>query len=94
MLMADLFYILQVLLFIHNFYFFKLSTLLFMLVCVCVCVLQFHKYYIQAEVLQESWHIDESLSSFIQKLRDIERSEMRGTFNLTLDTTIPIKQLF
>jgi len=38
MLMADLFYILQVLLFIHNFYFFKLSTLLFMLVCVCVCL--------------------------------------------------------
>ncbi|XP_048062860.1 androglobin isoform X1 [Megalobrama amblycephala] len=37
----------------------------------------FHKYYIQAEVLQESWPLDESLSSFIQKLRDIERSEMR-----------------
>lgn len=59
-----------------------------------VCVLQFHKYYIQAEVLQESWPLDESLSSFIQKLRDMERNEMRGTANLTLDTSIPTKQLF
>lgn len=37
----------------------------------------FHKYCIQAEVLRESWPLDESLSSFIQKLRDMERSEMR-----------------
>lgn len=37
----------------------------------------FHKYYILAEVLQESWPLDESLSSFIQKIRDIECSEMR-----------------
>lgn len=47
--------------------------------------LQFHKYYIQAEVLQESWPLDESLSSFMQKLRDIERNEMRGTVSHTED---------
>lgn len=91
--MADLYFILLI------YMLFCLSTdfftfWLFMLFRVCVCVLQFHKYYIQAEVLQESWPLDESLSSFIQKLRDIERSEMRGTANLTLDTTIPTKQLF
>uniref|UniRef100_A0A9J8BKH2 Androglobin n=1 Tax=Cyprinus carpio carpio TaxID=630221 RepID=A0A9J8BKH2_CYPCA len=46
----------------------------------------FHKYYIQAEVLQESWPLHESLSSFIQKLRDIERNEMR-VFGDILDST-------
>lgn len=42
---------------------------------------EFHKYCIQAEVLRESWPLDESLASFIQKLRDMERNEMRGTAN-------------
>ncbi|XP_016148786.1 androglobin [Sinocyclocheilus grahami] len=46
----------------------------------------FHKYYIQAEVLQESWPLLESLSSFIQKLRNIERNEMR-VFGDILDST-------
>ncbi|XP_016391736.1 androglobin-like [Sinocyclocheilus rhinocerous] len=46
----------------------------------------FHKYYIQTEVLQESWPLHESLSSFIQKLRDIERNEMR-VFGDILDST-------
>ncbi|XP_066533235.1 androglobin [Hoplias malabaricus] len=36
-----------------------------------------HKYIIQAEVLHKSWPLDDSLSSFIQTLRDIERNEMR-----------------
>lgn len=43
--------------------------------------LQFHKYCIQAEVLRKSWPLDESLASFIQNLRDLERNEMRGTAN-------------
>ncbi|XP_050993813.1 androglobin [Labeo rohita] len=50
----------------------------------------FHKYYIQAEVLQESWPLDESLSSFIQKLRDIERNEMRVFGDILDDTSTPV----
>ncbi|XP_057209909.1 androglobin [Triplophysa rosa] len=46
----------------------------------------FHKYCIQAVVLRESWPLDESLASFIQKLRDMERNEMR-VFGDILDGT-------
>ncbi|XP_055042531.2 androglobin isoform X2 [Misgurnus anguillicaudatus] len=45
-----------------------------------------HKYCIQAEVLQESWPLDESLASFIQNLRDEERNEMK-VFGDFLDGT-------
>ncbi|KAK7132938.1 hypothetical protein R3I94_014983 [Phoxinus phoxinus] len=50
----------------------------------------FHKYYIQAEVLQESWPLDESLSSFIQKLRDTERSDMRVFGDILDGTSTPV----
>ncbi|KAL1253800.1 hypothetical protein QQF64_016029, partial [Cirrhinus molitorella] len=50
----------------------------------------FHKYYIQAEVLQESWPLDESLSSFIQKLRDTERNEMRVFGDILDGTSMPV----
>ncbi|XP_056337396.1 androglobin [Danio aesculapii] len=50
----------------------------------------FHKYYIQAEVLQESWPLDEALSSFIQKLRDEERNEMRVFGDILDGTSMPV----
>ncbi|XP_052441580.1 androglobin [Carassius gibelio] len=49
-----------------------------------------HKYYIQAEVLQDSWPLPESLSSFIQKLRDIERNEMRVFGDILDSTSMPL----
>ncbi|TRY99192.1 hypothetical protein DNTS_001990 [Danionella cerebrum] len=45
-----------------------------------------HKYCIQAEVLQGSWPLDESLLPFIEKLRDIERNELK-VFGDILDGT-------
>lgn len=45
---------------------------------VCVCVFQHHIYILQAEVLYNSWPLDDSLSGFIQTLRDRENNEMRG----------------
>ncbi|KAA0708525.1 Androglobin Calpain-7-like protein [Triplophysa tibetana] len=51
----------------------------------------FHKYCLQAEVLRESWPLDESLSSFIQNLRDLERNEMRGKCDLLWPWTDDIR---
>ncbi|XP_051952032.1 androglobin-like isoform X2 [Xyrauchen texanus] len=50
----------------------------------------FHKYYVQAEVLQKSWPLDDSLNSFIQKLRDIERNEMKVFGDILEDTSEPV----
>ncbi|KAK5852926.1 hypothetical protein PBY51_006757 [Eleginops maclovinus] len=36
-----------------------------------------HKYVVQAEVLQNSWDLDESQLAFIHKQRDLEKNEMR-----------------
>lgn len=47
-------------------------------VSICVCVFQHHIYILQAEVLYNSWPLDDSLSGFIQTLRDRENNEMRG----------------
>ncbi|XP_007255726.3 androglobin isoform X1 [Astyanax mexicanus] len=47
-----------------------------------------HKYIVQAEVLHKSWLLDDSLSVFIQTLRDIERNEMR-VFSDKLEDLVP-----
>lgn len=44
-----------------------------------VCVLQGHKYVVQAEVLYESWDLNDSQLAFVHTLRDLEKNEMRGT---------------
>ncbi|XP_034157735.2 androglobin [Pangasianodon hypophthalmus] len=51
-----------------------------------------HKYIVQAEVLYNSWPLDDSLSEFIQTLRDRESTEMRVFRHLIEDTPANVEQ--
>ncbi|KAK7907784.1 hypothetical protein WMY93_016396 [Mugilogobius chulae] len=48
---------------------------------------QTHKYVLQAEVLHESWVLDESQLAFVHTLQEIEKSDLR--VNLTADSPAP-----
>ncbi|XP_053543650.1 androglobin [Ictalurus punctatus] len=51
-----------------------------------------HIYILQAEVLYNSWPLDDSLSGFIQTLRDRENNEMRVFKHLTEETPANVEQ--
>ncbi|XP_053371469.1 androglobin [Clarias gariepinus] len=53
---------------------------------------QTHKYILQAEVLHNSWPLDDSLSDFIQTLRDRESNEMRVFKHLTDESPASVEQ--
>lgn len=42
---------------------------------------QDHKYVVRAEVLYESWQLDEAEVTFVQQLRESQRNEMKGEVN-------------
>lgn len=45
-----------------------------------ICVLQDHKYVVQAEVLYESWNLDEAQLAFIQMLEDMKKTDVKGGY--------------
>lgn len=45
-----------------------------------VCIPQGHRYAVQAEVLHQSWDLDESQLAFVHGLRTLEKNEMRGMY--------------
>ncbi|XP_060770092.1 androglobin isoform X2 [Neoarius graeffei] len=51
-----------------------------------------HKYILQAEVLYNSWPLEDSLSDFIQTLRDKENNEMRVFRHLIEETPANVAQ--
>ncbi|GAA6089075.1 androglobin [Tachysurus ichikawai] len=51
-----------------------------------------HKYILQAEVLYNSWPLDDSLSGFIQTLRDKESDELRVFRHLIEETSVNVEQ--
>lgn len=50
---------------------------------------QDHKYVVKAEVLK-NWPLDEAELTFIQKLRESRRNEMRGTVKNTTPQSLPV----
>ncbi|KAK3506956.1 hypothetical protein QTP70_033148, partial [Hemibagrus guttatus] len=58
----------------------------------CQAAQTHHKYVLQAELLYNSWPLDDSLSGFIQTLRDKESDEMRVFRHLIEETPANVDQ--